>query len=143
MVPEVPKSQDYIPSGSEEQRVITNLNLTLDAVSNLARPKKDQEAGEGSRKYVLRGVTEVVEWVIPETISKHVEDKKVIRKSQHGFTKEKTCLTDLIAFYHGTSGWIDEGRAVDVVFLEFNKAFYTVSHHMLTGNFRKCVLEEQ
>jgi len=34
-----------------------------------------------------------------DVISKQVEEKKVIRNSQHGFTKGKACLTSLIAFY--------------------------------------------
>jgi len=53
-----------------------------------------------------------------------------------------SCLTNLIAFYHGVAGWVDEGRAVDVVHLEFSKAFDTVSHNILLGKLRKCGLEE-
>lgn len=51
-----------------------------------------------------------------------MEDKKVIRRGQHGFTKGESCLTSLIAFYDETISWMDEGRAGDVVCLNFSKA---------------------
>jgi len=44
-----------------------------------------------------------------------VEEKKDIRSNQHGFTKGKSYLTNLIAFYEGMTTWVDEERAVDVV----------------------------
>ncbi|GAB0177997.1 mitochondrial enolase superfamily member 1 [Grus japonensis] len=44
----------------------------------------------------------------------------------------------MIAFYEG----IDEGRAVDVVYFDFSKAFDTVSHNILMGKLRKCGLDE-
>ncbi|PKU42966.1 rna-directed dna polymerase from mobile element jockey- hypothetical protein [Limosa lapponica baueri] len=75
-------------------------------------------------------------------ISKHMEEKKAIRSSQHGFNKGRSCLTNLIAFYDGMTGWIDEKRAVDVVSLNFSKACDTVSHSILIAKLRKCGLEE-
>jgi len=82
-----------------------------------------------------------MEQLILEVIIRQVEEK-VIRSSQHGFTKGKSSLTNLIAFYNGVTDWVDEGRAVDVVYLDFSKAFDTVSHNILPGKFRKCGLDE-
>jgi len=69
-----------------------------------------------------------------------VEEKKIIKSSQHEFTKGKSCLTNLIAFYDDMTGWIDEGRAVDVAYLNFSKAFDMVSRKILIGKFRNCEL---
>jgi len=77
-----------------------------------------------------------------ELIIKQVEEKQAIRSSQNGFTKGKSCLTNLIAFYNGMTGWVDEGRAVDVVYLDFSSAFDAVSHNILLGKLRKCGLDE-
>jgi len=79
--------------------------------------------------------------LILEVIIKQMEEKKVIRSSQHGFTKGKSYLTNLIAGYDGMTGWIKEGRAVDV-YLDFSKAFDIVSRNILLGKLRNCGLDE-
>ena len=40
------------------------------------------------------------------------------------------------------TGWVDEGRAVNVVYLDFSKAFDTVSCNTLISKLRKCGLDE-
>ena len=71
-----------------------------------------------------------------------MEEKKVIRSSQHGSTKGKSCLTSLMTFCNGMTGWVDKRRAVDVVYLDIIKTFETVSHNILLGKLRECGLDE-
>ncbi|KAJ7401137.1 WD repeat domain 27 [Pitangus sulphuratus] len=54
----------------------------------------------------------VMKCLILEAIFLHMDNKNVIKSSQHGFTKGKSCLTKLMVFYDETNYWMDEGRAV-------------------------------
>jgi len=86
--------------------------------------KKHTEDPENYRLVSLTSIPgKVMEQLILDVISKQVEEKKVIRSSQHRFTKGKSCLTKLIAFHDGITGWVDERRAVDVVYPDFRKTF--------------------
>jgi len=84
----------------------------------------------------------MMEQLTLEVIIKQVEEKKIIRSNQHGFIKENSHLTKMIAFYDGMAGWVDDRRAVDVVHLDLSKAFNTVSRNILLGKLRKCGLDE-
>ena len=85
--------------------------------------KKGKKEDPGN--YRLVSLTSIpqktMEQLILDDTIKQVEEKKVIRSSQHGFTKGKSCLANLIAFYNGMTGWVDEGRAVDVVYLDSSR----------------------
>ena len=77
------------------------------------------------------------ETLVLDAISKQLEEKKVIRSSQHGFTKWKSCLTNLIALYDVITGWVDGRRTVGVVYLDFSKVFDTISQNILIMKLRK------
>ena len=60
-----------------------------------------------------------------------IGDSQVIRPSQHGFMKGRSCLTNLISFYDKVTRLVDEGKAVDIVYLDLRKAFDTIFHSTL------------
>ncbi|PKU45340.1 rna-directed dna polymerase from mobile element jockey-like [Limosa lapponica baueri] len=72
-----------------------------------------------------------MEEIILSAIMWLVKDAQVIRPSWHGFMRGRSCLTNLISSYDKVTRLVDEGKAMDVVYLDFSKAFDTVSHSIL------------
>ncbi|GAB0191241.1 mitochondrial enolase superfamily member 1 [Grus japonensis] len=95
--------------------------------------KKGQKEDPGNYRPVsLTSVLgKVMEQIILSAIMQHVQDNQVIRPSHHGFMKGTSCLTNLISFYDKVTCLVDEGKAVGVVYLDFSKAFDTISHSIL------------
>ena len=73
----------------------------------------------------------VVEWIILGAIVDQLKVNQGIRPSQHGLMNGRCCLTNLISFYDKVTRLADEGEAVDVVYLNFSKAFDTVPQNIL------------
>ncbi|KAF4798349.1 hypothetical protein TURU_064975 [Turdus rufiventris] len=97
--------------------------------------KKGQKEDLG--KYRLVNLTSVsrnvMEQVILSVITWHIADNQGIRLSQHRFRRGRSCLTNLISFYDQVTHLVDEGKTVNVVYLDFNRVFDTVSHDILIG----------
>ena len=72
-----------------------------------------------------------MEQIISGAIVDQLKVNQGIRPSQHGFTNGRSCLTNLMSFYNKVTHFVDEGQAVDVVCLDFSKAFDSVPHNIL------------
>ena len=55
---------------------------------------------------------------------------------QHGFTYHKSCFTNLLETFEDWTISVDQGNGVDVVFLDFKKAFDSVPHQRLLFKLR-------
>lgn len=76
-------------------------------------------------------LTYVTQKILEQILLRHMDDRKVIQDSQHNFPKDKSCLTNLAAFYDGVTTSVNVVRAMDVVYLDFCKIFDTVFHNIL------------
>ena len=76
-------------------------------------------------------VGKLLESIIARTIRNHLETFKLIKDSQHGFTKGRSCLTNLLSFFSEVYEAVDKDKAYDVVYLDFSKAFDRVPHERL------------
>ena len=64
-------------------------------------------------------------------MSTYIENNKMMTDSQHGFRKKRSSLTNFLDFTETVSKLIDGGDAVDVLYLDFQKAFDKVLHNSL------------
>ena len=80
-------------------------------------------------------LTSVICKLLERLIKDHLVDflvkNKLINPSQHGFLKARSCLTNMLCFLEDVTKWVDEGSPVDIIYLDFLKAFDKVPHQRL------------
>ena len=64
-------------------------------------------------------------------MTKHLTKHKLISPTQHGFVKKKACVTNLLECQNIVSKLLNDDKAVDVLYTDFEKAFDKVSHKKL------------
>ena len=78
----------------------------------------------------------VMESLIRDVIVKHLSDHSLIRASQHGFMSGRSTVTNLLAYMETLTKLLDDVHAVDVLHLDFAKAFDKVPHARLMAKCR-------
>jgi hypothetical protein len=88
-------------------------------------------------------VCKIMERIVKDNIVEHLKEQDIIKGSQHGFTKGRSCLTNLLEFFEEVFEKIDEGKPVDVIYLDFAKAFDKVPHKRLAKKLQACGISGQ
>ena len=57
----------------------------------------------------------------------------LLHDTQHGCMRGRSCLTNLLKYMEGVTRILDEGKNVNVTYLDFAKAFDKARHHRLIG----------
>ena len=76
-------------------------------------------------------VCKIMESIIRDAIIDHMEDNHLFTDHQHGFRKGRSCITQLIEVIDEWTENFDKRENMDVVYLDFQKAFHTVPHKRL------------
>ena len=69
--------------------------------------------------------------IVRDNIIMHLKEFNLINSCQHSFVKNRSCLTNLLEFLEYVCNYIDKGLPVDVIYLDFRKAFDKVPHKRL------------
>src|SRR6218665_2362688 len=90
-------------------------------------------------------VYKVMERIVKDrpNVVEHLNEYNVIKGSQHGFTRGRSYLTNLLEFFEEVYERIDEGKPVDVIYLEFAKVFDKVPHKRLAKKLQGCGIKGQ
>jgi len=92
----------------------------------------------------------LMESIIRDQLVNHLKFNNLIKSSQHGFMKNKSCTTNLLEFLDRVTTLIEDGDSVDVIYLDFSKAFDKVpinrlldkiKAHNIRGNVHKWITE--
>ena len=76
-------------------------------------------------------ICKVMESIVRDKLTEHLEKNNLINTTQHGFRPGRSCLTNLLSFFDNVVNQVDQGNNMDVVYLDFRKAFDKVPHRRL------------
>ena len=104
----------------------------LDAVITPIFKKDNKTHPENYRPVSLTSlVCKILERIITIQLLKHVKENELQCLQQHGFVKNKSVTTNLLEALNIWTEALDHNLPVDVLYLDYSKAFDTVPHQRL------------
>lgn len=73
----------------------------------------------------------VMEKLVRERVLKHLQNNNLISGEQHGFVPGRSTITQLLDVMDDWTKIIDDGGSVDIIYMDYQKAFDSVPHRRL------------
>jgi len=83
----------------------------------------------------------IYEKTIRKKITTFMEECNSFNENQHGFRAGRSCLTQLLGHYDNIVNLLETGHNVDVVYLDFSKAFDKVDFNILLTKAKKLGIQ--
>jgi len=64
-------------------------------------------------------------------MTKYLDSNSIVTECQHGVVAGRSCLTNLLEVFEDLNQCLDEGYGIDVIYLDYRKAFDTVPRQRL------------
>ena len=64
--------------------------------------------------------------ILLEGMLRYMKERDVVWDNHNDFTKGRSFLTNLVAFYDGVTVSADRARAIDAIYLDFSKALHNI-----------------
>ncbi len=85
-------------------------------------------------------ICKIFERILKRALLSILSDTRSISPHQQGFLPRRSCLSNLLVFEEAVTRMMDEGHTVDVIYLDFAKAFDSVNHRFLLAEMSPSIL---
>ncbi len=82
-------------------------------------------------------VMKIFERVVRKQMINFMSDNSVFNPSQHGFREGRSCLSALLTVYDNVVSMLSSAESIDMIYLDFAKAFDKVDHNILMHKVKK------
>ena len=85
---------------------------------------KSRDAAKNYRPVALTSILiKIFEKIIRKRLVEFFEEHDILNKNQHGFRTARSCLSQLLSHFDKIISLLEEGKIIDVIYLDFAKAF--------------------
>jgi hypothetical protein len=100
-------------------------------ISAIYKKGRKQEAGNYRPISLTSVVCKLFEKVIRKGITTHMDNNNLFSNQQHGFRNKRSTVTQLLETLDDWTMALDNSQNIDIIYLDFQKAFDTVPHRRL------------
>lgn len=88
-------------------------------------------------------ICKVMEKIVRDSLIDFLEKSGILSIHQHGFRSKRSTTSQLIECMNDWTKILDQSQSVDIIYLDFAKAFDTVSHPKLMFKLRKLGISDE